>query len=191
MFIKLTLKLFTLSILLSFTKKHTYAQSNPIELAFEIDNIDYWGGTVTNLETFDITPNLDIIAFGWKDLKIETFDNRPLGAPIWNRGRDLIVGFSSLNSWLEDITWASPFIQGGFGNFGATSVEYDLSNSGYKTPENGYIELFASSTFDDMTGFAAGKLISGTLYVITAPVPAPSAILLPIIYLIGFKVRRP
>ena len=165
-------------------------QIDQVEYSIDLENVNYWGETLTTLDSFSIAPNLEITAFGWKNLRIETFDNRSSGATMWNRARDLSLGFTSSNPWLEDVTWASPFIQGGFGNFGPSTIEYDLSDNGYKTNSNGQLDLIAASSYNDSTGLPAGTLISGSLYIIVAPVPAPGALLLPLFWLIGFKSRR-
>ena len=48
--------------------------TDALEYAVEFDDVDYWGGIQSSLDTFAVTPGLEILAFGWRDLEIETYN---------------------------------------------------------------------------------------------------------------------
>jgi hypothetical protein len=105
-----------------------------------------------------------MVAFGFENIMADVYHND--GASYSNWASEAWLGCTYDDAGVLSFVGTSPFTENeGPGVFGPSTVHFDLNPADWPLPTAEDFTFYASSSYDDGSGLAAGTFTSGVIYV--------------------------
>jgi len=133
---------------------------------FAVENIDYDVNGIQFGSEGVLPVGAQMMAFGFENVEAEVYHNDGASYSNWASEAWLGCTYDATEERTLAFVGVSPFdLNEGPGHFGPSTVHFDLDPAAWPLPTVDEFTFYASSSYDDGSGLAAGTFTSGLIYV--------------------------